>query len=253
VCTIALAWRALPDAPIAVAANRDEALDRESRPPRVLEEDPVVVGPQDAEAGGTWIGGSERGLVVAITNRWTAEGAPDLPAGRSRGLLVRDVLTATDTADAVAAVRTAVDREDYAGFNLLVADDTRATYLEWDGDLRTRELDPGVHVIVNPGINEDDERAERLRAALSIDAPVGTGDPTSAPDAWDWLATAAEHLRDHRYGVCIHREEFGTRSSSLLSVGIDGRIDYRFADGPPCRSAYEPVAVPQGSQRREVK
>lgn len=265
-CTIALAWRVLEDTPVAVAANRDESLDRESLPPRRLASDPETVAPQDDEAGGTWIGVTERGLFVAITNRWTAEGPPDLPAERSRGLLVRDALGANDADAAVELVREAVREEAYAGFNLLVADADRAAYLEWDGELRSTDLDPGVHVIVNPGLNDVDDRAVRLREELrdaavrsggpaphdgiapsadagAGDGPVadrGTADPVSAPE---WLDAAARRLRDHEYEVCIHRDGFGTRSSSLLWIDDEGRTAYRFADGPPCETEYEPVSV----------
>ncbi|WP_460917976.1 NRDE family protein [Salinarchaeum chitinilyticum] len=268
-CTIAFAWQVLADAPIAVAANRDEALDRESLPPQLLEGDLEIVAPQDAEAGGTWIGVTERGLFVAITNRWTAEAPPDLPAERSRGLLVRDALDAADASAAVDLVREQVDTYRYAGFNLLVADANRATYLEWDGDLRVEDLDPGVHVIVNPGIDEADERAVRLRDALeerivadeppTVDAgggelPAVDGDAGDAPSpaagtdasrtAAAWLADAASLLRDHEYEVCIHRDEFGTRSSSLVSVGDGGTATYAFADGPPCETDYVGLELP---------
>lgn len=267
-CTIAFAWQALADAPIAVAANRDEALGRESLPPRVLDGEREIVAPQDAEAGGTWIGVTERGLFVAITNRWTADGPPDLPAERSRGLLVRDALGAPDATAAADIVREQVASHGYAGFNLLVADAERAVYLEWDGALRVDDLDPGVHVIVNAGIGDADERAVRLRDALverltddeppttdagvdappAVDAAAGSGpSPASGTDASRttaaWLDDAASLLRDHEFEACIHRDEFGTRSSSLVSIDADGRATYSFADGPPCETEYDSVEL----------
>ena len=250
-CTIAFAWQVLADAPIAVAANRDEALDRESLPPDVSERDPTIVAPQDAEAGGTWIGVSERGLFVGITNRWTPEdGAPDLAGERSRGLLVRDALRADDADAAVALVREQVGEFEYAGFNLLLADRNRATYLEWDGDLRVDDLDRGIHVIVNPGKNEADDRAIRLRDELSSVAgldgatvDVATDARTDAPSASAWLDAATERLRDHDYEVCLHHDRFGTRSSSLVTIDDAGTASYEFADGPPCETEYSPVAL----------
>lgn len=229
-CTIALAWRTLADAPVAVAANRDEALDRPSRPPGVLDEDPTVVAPQDAEAGGTWIGVSERGLVVAITNRKT-----DLDDDRSRGLLVRDALSQPDAEAAVEFVRDSVRNHRYAGFNLLVVDADSATYFEWDGSLSTRELEPGVHVIGNAGLGDADDRAVQLRDAL---------DSHSDESAADWLDRATAALGDHDYEVCVHCDGFGTRSASFLRVGDDGSIAYRYADGPPCETDARPVELP---------
>ena len=59
------------DAPVVVAANRDERLDRPAYPPHLLNNSPRVIGPQDEKAGGTWIGYNEHRLLVGILNRWT--------------------------------------------------------------------------------------------------------------------------------------------------------------------------------------
>jgi uncharacterized protein with NRDE domain len=227
-----LAWRVFGDAPVAAAANRDEATDRPSRPPGVLDDDPLVIAPQDEEAGGTWIGYNEHGVFVAITNRRT-----DLEGERSRGLLVRDALTRATAADALAHVRAELAERQYAGFNLVVADARDATLVEWDGVLRSTDLEPGIHIVVNAGLDDSDEKAAAIRdAAEGIDAD----------DAREWLDEVVPVLRDHDLGACVHGDGFGTRSSSLLVVGADGRASYRFADGPPCETEYRPVSLPEG-------
>ena len=48
-------------------------------------------------------------------------------------------------------------------------------------------------------------------------------------------------LGDHEFGVCVHGDGFGTRSSSLIALAADGTATYRFADGPPCRTGYEAI------------
>jgi len=181
VCTLALAWQEFENTPLAVAANRDEALGRPADPPGVYRTEPRVIAPRDASAGGTWIGYNAYGLFVAITNRWVErEGA------RSRGLLVADALGLSSASAAVDRVREAVTTETYAGFNLVVADADRAVLLEYDGNLRVTDLDPGVHVVVNVGADgrffEPDHRpdvgrqqadnAEAVRAALRVDDPA---------------------------------------------------------------------------------
>jgi len=253
VCTLTFAWRAFEDAPLVVAANRDELLDRASEPPGVLDGDPAVLAPRDAVAGGTWIGHNERGVFAGLTNRWTQV---DGGGERSRGQLVRDVLRTERAEAAREIVESAVETETYDGFNLVVADgsggaaaDEPAAFLfEWDGDLRVRRLDPGVHVLVNVGLDgeyvepeRDPEvgpvqahNAERLREDL-------------APDRFDgavaWRDRAAEILGDHDYGVCVHDPErdFGTRSSSLFVFRDDGDVEVHFADGPPCETAFDRV------------
>jgi uncharacterized protein with NRDE domain len=244
-CTLVLAWQVFADAPVAVAANRDESLDRSSNPPTRLSSDPGVIAPSDAEAGGTWIGYNEFGLFVAITNRWTDA---DLAGERSRGLLVRDALEAESAEDAARLAERAVEDDEYAGFNLAVADANAAILLEWDGRLRVRNLSPGIHVVMNTGeignvtIPESwPERSERQvqhgRKVLEALQPK----PSEGSD--DWLARGGDVLGNHDYGVCVHHEEFGfgTRSSSLIAIDSEGEATYRFADGPPCRTAFEPV------------
>ncbi|WP_311171018.1 NRDE family protein [Halobellus ordinarius] len=252
-CTLTLAWRAFDEAPVVVAANRDELLERDADLPTVEAGDPSFVAPRDAEAGGTWIGYNESGVFAGITNRWVevAEGGE-----RSRGLLVRDVLRAESAAAARATVEAAVETDTYDGFNLVVAergdgstDEAPAAYLfEWDGDLEIRRLEPGVHVVVNVGVDgeyveperepsrgrEQAQNAERVREAL---------DPEAFESAAAWRDAAAEVLGDHDYGVCIHEPErgFGTRSSSLITLYVDGSTDFAFADGPPCETPFRRV------------
>jgi uncharacterized protein with NRDE domain len=249
VCTLTLAWQVFADAPVVVAANRDELRDRPSEPPARIADDPAVVAPRDAEAGGTWVGYNEHGVFVGVTNRWVT----GLAGERSRGLLVRDALRRDDAETAVRYVERAVDADEYDGFNLVVADETAAFLLEWDGRLHLTQLEPGVHVVVNVGAalggggaltdtfftpearsergEEQAENARTVRTALT---------PEPGEDADSWLDRATTVLADHDYGVCIHEDGYGTRSSSLLRFGRDG-VDYWFASGPPCETAFEPV------------
>ena len=244
-CTLVVAWQVFTGHPVVVAANRDEALDRPSEPPAVIGKDPGVIAPRDADAGGTWIGYNEHGTFVAITNRWTDA---DLAGERSRGLLVRDALDCESAEDAARLAEGAVETDEYEGFNLLVADENAAVLLEWDGGLRVGNLDSGVHVVMNVGAigrvtipSSWPERGEqqaangrRVREALQPEPDEG---------AREWRDRAADVLGDHDYGVCVHHEEFdfGTRSSSLVTIDADGSSDYRYADGPPCRTEFEPV------------
>ncbi len=168
-CTLVFAWQVFTDAPVVAAANRDEALGRPSTPPEIVEESPRVLAPRDEEAGGTWIGYNERGVFVAITNRWTgADG--EATAERSRGLLVRDALRQASAEEAARLVERELDDRRYDGFNLVLADANAALLVEWDGDSRrVRNFDPGVHVVVNVGadgeyaIPEARAEAERRR------------------------------------------------------------------------------------------
>ncbi|GGL56972.1 NRDE family protein [Halocalculus aciditolerans] len=225
-CTLAVAWNVFAETPVAVAANRDEALGRPSTPPRLREwGDRRVLAPRDEEAGGTWMGVNDAGVFVGITNRWV-----DLDGERSRGLLVRDCLEAASAADARDRVETALETHSYAGFNLVLADAADAYLVEWDGNLAVTTLDPGVHVVVNDPVDQA-EKADFVEAELA-----------GAADADDFFDRARRVLTDHDHDVCVHGDDYGTRSSALVAVhDAGGGADWWFADGPPGETPYERI------------
>jgi uncharacterized protein with NRDE domain len=241
VCTLGFAWRVYEDAPLVVAANRDEAVSRPSSPPAVRGENPRVLMPRDEEAGGTWIGVNEHGVFVGITNRWVdlegdgsragpfAQSEARRASRRSRGLLVTDALAAESAQAAITLVDRELAERQYAGFNLVVADGEDCVLLEWDGVLRRQEFEPGTHVVVNEGYDNESEKSRAIRDALDGDTPE------------EWVESARVALRDHATEACVHGDGFGTRSSSLLTVEADGRVRYEFADGPPCETPYRRV------------
>ncbi|GGL22551.1 hypothetical protein GCM10009037_02470 [Halarchaeum grantii] len=222
-CTLAVAWQVYDDAPVVAAANRDEALGRPSTPPAVTGADPAVLAPRDEEAGGTWTGVTDTGLYVGVTNRWS-----DLDGERSRGLLVDDALRAGDADAARERVEREVESRAYAGFNLVLADAASAYLLRWDGALSVEALDPGVHVATTTGAPDAEGRRERVCDALT------TRRPRSAAG---FRGRAKRVLADHDRRVCLHGHGYGTRSSTIVTVGARG-VRYAFADGPPCRTPY---------------
>ncbi|WP_281193953.1 NRDE family protein [Halorubrum sp. F4] len=249
-CTLTLAWRVFPEVPVALAANRDESLGRASEPPSVRGDDLRFIAPRDAEAGGTWIGTNDAGVVVAVTNRWLEA---DREGDRSRGLLVEDCLREPSAESAVRAVEGETADRDYDGFNLILADGAAAFLCSYDGGLAVTRLDPGVHVVGNVGgtVNGEarfaipdrraevgGERAESVRRIA--DALV----PQSGESGEAWLDRASEALADHAYGACIHGDGYGTRSFTRIRTGPEPAM--AFADGPPCETAAEPIAIPAG-------
>lgn len=242
VCTLILAWQVFEDAPVTIAANRDEADDRPTSGPAVRDGSPRYVAPRDERAGGTWMGYNEAGLFVGITNRWT-EGDP---GERSRGLLVQDALSHERAEAAARFVEREVERTAYEPFHLVLADDTAALLLAWDGRMQARTFRPGIHAVVNVGWDgnyfiperrrdvaaEQAENTGRVRTALR---------PEPGETAVQWSERAGDLLGDHEYGRCIHGDGFGTQSASLLRIGPEGAV-MEYADGKPCETAFEPVA-----------
>jgi len=242
VCTFTLAWQVFEDAPVVVAANRDEQLSRESEPPARRDWERPVVAPQDADVGGTWLGYNDAGVLVSVTNRWTDA---DLTGERSRGLLVRDALHRDTAEAAVMYVERELKGREYDGFNLVAVDADAALLVEWDGRQGVRRLDPGVHVVVNVGA-DGRYTIPGARREVGEQQAANTGRlrehlrPEPGERSREWLDRAAAAISDHEFGVCIHGDGFGTRSSSLVRMGVDDTT-YEYADGAPCEAPFEPV------------
>src|SRR5260370_23270655 len=96
-CTLVILRRPEHTWPVVIGANRDEMIDRPSKPPgRHWPDRAEVVAGIDLLAGGSWLGLNDWGVAAAVLNRQGSLG----PAARppSRGELV---LEAPDHADAV--------------------------------------------------------------------------------------------------------------------------------------------------------
>lgn len=242
-CTLILAWRVFDEAPVVVAANRDEATDRPSHPPHEWQLEPGLVAPRDERAGGTWIGHNDAGVFVGISNRWSDR---ETPGERSRGRLVVDALRSGSAQAAVETTQAAIERDDYDGFNLLVADADAAHVLEWSGTLVTTRLDPGVHVLMNAGFDGRFRSLESRPKAAEAQARAAAWtldvlEPAAEEPAGAWLDRATDVLADHEHGICVHGDGYGTHSSSIIALASDGTATFRYADGPPCTTAFDAV------------
>jgi uncharacterized protein with NRDE domain len=242
-CTLIAFHRCFADAPLVVAANRDEFHERPTEGPALREASSSsadrsahggasprsirVVAPRDLRAGGSWLGVNAAGLFAAITNRRCE--SPD-PSRRSRGWLVMESLaepTAARAAERFAHLPTAA----YNDFNLFVADSETAHLVTYRDRPQLRDLAPGPHVIGNLHPDESSPKLERLRAQVN-DLARGA---TPSADA------LAQICRVHVEGLplestCVHAGAYGTCSSTLLWTGDQPAL--RFAEGAPCAAPY---------------
>jgi uncharacterized protein with NRDE domain len=248
VCTLVALHRVHRDYPLVVAANRDERYARPAAAPSLLRDQPRVVGGRDLEKGGTWLGLSERGYFVGLTNQrsW----APPAPSLRSRGDVVLAALGEPDLAGALALLG-ALDGRDYNPFNLLLGD-ARRLYVAYARNetqrLEITELGPGVWALPNDRLGSADfpkaDRAAQLAAPLAA-LPW----PELVPRAQALLSDHAlpdpafvpsgpfppELLRQFQ-ALCVHAPGYGTCSSSLLAISERGVEHYLHAEGPPCQA-----------------
>ena len=246
-CTLIAFHRVWADAPLVVATNRDEALDRPSAPPRWQRGEPAVLAPLDERAGGTWMGASRRGLWIGLTNR---RAGPNDPGLRSRGLLCRDLLRAASAADVVSRLESLEER--YNPFHVVAADAERTVLVEYEsGRSDVRPLRPGCHIVTNrPSDEHTDEPKARRAWRLLYDAGLWPADRGGLAPV-DLEARLAAILGDHgaegRDALCLHGERYGTRSAAIWRIAWPGggagapEIRLSFADGPPCTTPF--VAV----------
>jgi uncharacterized protein with NRDE domain len=251
VCTIAVAFRAHPDLPVILAANRDEFYARPARGPGPLA--PGIFGGRDETAGGTWLGLRTDGAFAAVTNQRNF--APRDGARRSRGELPLQLL-ARPVADMAAFAR-AIDPAAYNDGNLVFggADGVWVAYLRAEAHaVEVSALPPGLHVLTNDRLGSPDfPRADRaaaliapalarpwdeaaaiLRAALGDharppDDRVGEP-PPCAPYGKDFLAALQQ--------ICIHTPAYGTRSSTIAALRERSIAAYVHAEGHPCETPF---------------
>jgi len=244
VCTL-LVWKNRhPQYPIIVAANRDEFEGRAASDPLYLHEHPLVVGGRDEVAGGTWLAVSERGLIVALTNRRGA-GRHD-PAKRSRGLLVLDCARR----DSLEEIGVALSEIDPSAFNpfVLVALDPRAGLAVHAGEdgLRIEAIADGAHAVTNWDF-DDERHAKALRALeLARTFDIARGDAaTLADDLHRLLADHAPGERGMDGGLCVHRteERYGTRSTAIVMLDRTGQARFFYGRGHPCENGLTDVSA----------
>ena len=119
-CLLIALFQVVEDAPLIIAANRDERFARPAVTVTVLRDrEPRILGGRDELAGGTWLAVNEHGVVAGLTNQ-PAPGRD--PTKRSRGELPLAFAACRSAAQAVDAVSPGLNPADYNPCWLLVGD-----------------------------------------------------------------------------------------------------------------------------------
>jgi uncharacterized protein with NRDE domain len=244
-------FQVVADAPLIVAANRDERVDRPAVPMTVLRErDPRILGGRDELAGGTWLAVNEHGVVAGLTNQPSADGRD--PTKRTRGELPLAFAMHKTAAEAVAVVGAELDPTAYNPCWMLVGDREALFFIGISGGSAPDidQLEPGLHVLENAPLRPVSAKAAFMRGLLT-DALARHREGDAGASA----AALATVLGDHRPAVpgpltdatgrvwpdsvsaaCVHAEGYGTRSAMIVSVPVSGVATVLVADGRPCET-----------------
>lgn len=231
-CLLAIFYRAVDDAHLIVGANREESYSRPASPPQILDGPARSVAGVDLEAGGTWLGVNENGFMVAVTNRPKTRPVVN---PRSRGLLVREMLSCPTIEEAIQIATQELDLHRYAGCNIICANHDRLIVFQAGDWLRIRPLPPGLHVITNDDVNDTTDP----RLAFVVDW-LGSYGCETARDCVTALRHVCALPGNGNPPVCLRGKAGGTVSSTVLSLGTSFNHSlYLHAHGPPDETPYE--------------
>jgi len=226
-CLVVVAFNVQDNYPLVVAANRDEFHARPTQNAGWWPDQPDIVAGRDLQAGGTWLGLHRAGRFATITTLRDAKtGRGKL---RSRGHLVTDfLLTEQSPLDYLQSI----SPDNYAGFNLLVADRECLAYLSNRGG-GVRKLPAGVYGLSNATLDTPWEKVERSKSRLGKILAQGDANDTRllrllddrekgplSEVRSDRLPFATAHAITAPF---IVTPEYGTRCSSIVRADSNGR------------------------------
>lgn len=255
-CTTIVSFDPLAPVPVLLIGVRDEFLDRAwSGPAWHWPETPTLFGGMDLLAGGTWLA-VEPGVprVACVLNGRGPQAAESIRL--SRGALPLRL--------AAEGKLGFLDLLRYDPFHLVCATPDSAELWSWDGlGLTEQSLGPGLHIVVNSGIDGADSganggvesvdanvdaAADPMRARIAHFRPLLERAHRPAPrpgvttaEAWgDWLplADGAGLDPEDPRALLVRRSHegrtWGTSSVSLIALARDGiRYDFSAQPGDP--------------------
>ena len=231
---LAIVYHLVPEAPILVAYNREESLDRICPTPSIQSGKPRVLASVDQHSGGTYLGMNQNGMFVGVVRRKKYD-QPMSP--RSRGALAREMLKCNSAQQAVDLALEELHSDQYGGANFCVADPDSGWVIQSSNETDVVELKQGLCVLGDRDLNDQrDERAKmatRLLTLQTLDSPV------------KFLAIASKVLArtptaPGRPSMVVKEKDYGTISSTLISLGKKPRdAIYQYSNGSPDQSKFE--------------
>jgi uncharacterized protein with NRDE domain len=252
-CLLIFAHQVSPDYPLLVAANRDEFHARPTAASNFWPEHPELLAGRDLQQGGTWMGVTRSGRFAAVTNYRDPSRTVDAPC--SRGELPLQFLTGSQTpGDFLDSIARRSD--DFAGFNLLVGDQSSLWYYANNNTEDPRNLPPGVYGLSNANLDTPWPKVTlgktKLQAlleagAISHQALAATVSDQRLADQHSLreqgLDGTMEPLLSSQF---IVTDTYGTRSSTTLWIDSQARASW-------LEQSFNEQGVLCGVQHKEIR
>jgi uncharacterized protein with NRDE domain len=231
VCVAAIAWEAHPHWRLVAVGNRDEFHKRLAAPLARWDNDTGIIAGRDLQSGGTWLGVSEIGNFVLVTNL-RGYGGPD-SSRTSRGELVAHLLEGRQDPDQL-------DR--YNPFNLIHADKKDARFITNRPDATRARLAHGVYALSNGSFDVPWAKTMQLKSALLDWLVTGEHGEESLLEALEKeelgdfglhpLLPSDVPVEARETPVFIRNSVYGTRCSTVIMIDRAGNgriIERRFS------------------------
>ena len=222
-CLITFQWQPNAFNKLILSANRDEFLHRPALALHPWQDAQGVYAGKDLSQGGTWLGIHKTGRFAALTNHRNMHiKGPKNPI--SRGKLVVDFLTSKiSSMDYLSALESQSNQ--YAGYNLLVADKDHLGYFSNRSNQPAIILKPGLYALSNALLNTPWPKATSARNNLSNWLNTASKKPSLAELLSSKLIANDKDLPDTGIGIEMERAlscqkivtpNYGTRCSTGL-------------------------------------
>ena len=232
-CILFIAVKQHPDHPLIIAANRDEFHARMTSPSHSWHDKPEMFAGRDEQAGGTWMGIHGSGRIAALTNiRAPQRERMDV---KTRGELVVNALETNDDTAFLTTLRNTAN--DYNGYNLVYGSATELSVFN-SHSLEHHPLTQGVYGLSNASLNTPWPKVQM--GVKSLNRACQQSGQLDVEDLFSILhnreTASDEDLPDTGIAkpwekmlssIFICSADYGTRSSTILTVNNAGKINWQ--------------------------
>ncbi|AXI08600.1 hypothetical protein CUC15_06570 [Oceanobacillus zhaokaii] len=232
-CLINFHFNNHPTYKLIIAANRDEFYQRPTESAHFWEDEPEILAGRDLVQMGTWLGISKQGRFAALTNFRDPKLKEN--AKISRGEIVRQYLaTNTPTVDFLEMLK--IDRDNYAGYNLIFGSvDELFHYNNILGE--ENRIGTGTHALSNHTLNTPWPKV--LKGKRMLHDYVMRNTIVKNNELFKIISNAEiaddKELPQTGMGIELERmlsplfiktPEYGTRSSTVLLVDHQNHVTF---------------------------